>query len=505
MANKCFLLRYARRYLISGVVIILIGPNYWLTPDQLAIRAEEITSSDNGRLSAPSPVVSEIRRSVNKPEISSRKHQPLPSMFFNEVSSPLWFIDEIDTEGDTGLHASVVYHSAMDAIFVSYYDATNQRLRLARSDGKGPEACGQDGTWGCWTLDSGADVGKFSSIALNPKTGGIGIAYHDATNVALKYLTIPNPHLLVYQKYTIDRGIQGVSTTGLYPSLKYNEDGIPFIAYYFENPSPGGADALILAYHSSASGNCLTGDLPDEWRCETIITGEGVGMFPSLAIVDGWEFHVAYYDRGNGDLWYATSVGEGNCGSYGTDWVCYPVTGAGSDVGKYASLFVDSSSNFHIAYYDVTNKKLMYAVKLSGAGGNCGVLGSAQCDEIDTMPADYHPLGISMVQDLDGYPMIAYQAATGSLNLARPLAALGLPVGAGNCGPGTLFNMWFCKTMDLHGTWINYRNGDFISLSLSPSGMAQIAYNGFITAQGGNLRVMYQRYQNHLPVVMKNH
>jgi hypothetical protein len=76
-----------------------------------------------------------------------------------------WFISEVDTAGDTGLHASVAYDPSRDAIYVSYLDATNGHL---------------------------------------------------------KYLTFNNPRLLVHQTYTIDKGIQDVSATGLYPSLAYS-------------------------------------------------------------------------------------------------------------------------------------------------------------------------------------------------------------------------------------------------------------------------------------------
>lgn len=413
-----------------------------------------------------------------------------------------WFVEEIDTDGDTGLHASVAYDPTGGYIYISYYDATNQQLRMARSDGKGL-ACGPNGTWGCLTLDSGADVGKYNSIAINPKTGGIGIAYHDATNGNLKYITFENPRLLVYVTHTIDKGVPGISTTGLHTSLKYNEDGKPFIAYYFDNPTPGGADALMVAYDSITNGDCGYGSIENTWRCHTIISGEGVGQYPSLAIVNGWDTHIAYYNAGSGDLWYAVSSNEpANCGYWGTDMACYPVSGSTDDTGKYASMYLDADYKFHIAYYNATDKKLMYAVKLASGLGNCGVLGSAQCEEIDSMPQDYHPLGISISEDPAGYPVIGYQAANGSLKLARPLPALGLPAGAGNCGPGNPFYIWSCDTIDPHGTWITYRNADFVSINVEPSGMAQIAYNGFITGEGGNLRVAFQQYRIFQPLIL---
>jgi len=419
-----------------------------------------------------------------------------------------WFVSELDTDGNTGLHASVAYDPSQGTIYISYYDATDQVLRLARSDGLGPEDCGPDGEWSCHTVDSGPDVGKYSSIAVNPKTGGIGIAYHDATNGHLKYLVFQNPHLLVYQKYTIDKGIPPLSATGLHTSLAYSEEGTPFIAYYFENSN--GVDALMLAYYTVTNGDCGYGPIEDTWRCHTILSGEGVGQFPSLVVknnptTNDWDFYISFYDGGRGQLWFGKSVeGEpANCGLYGNDMACYGVAG-GHNVGRYSSLYVDNTNRFHIAYYDATEDRLMYAVELASSTGNCGVLGSAQCDEIDSMLADYHPLGISIAEDPAGYPAIAYQAADQSLKLARPVGAVGLPPGGGNCGYGPLLSIWSCETIDRFGTWPAYRNGDFVSLDIAPSGVAHIAYNGFILSSGGNLVVAYQRYRVYLPLLLRN-
>jgi hypothetical protein len=77
---------------------------------------------------------------------------------------------------------------------------------------------------------------------------------------------------------------------------------------------------------------------------------------------------------------------------------------------------------------------LKYAIEVD-SGGDCGVLGSAQCDEIDAMMQGYNALGLSMAEDPAGCPVTAHQSADGSLNVARPLAAIGLPAGSGNCGP----------------------------------------------------------------------
>ena len=407
-----------------------------------------------------------------------------------------WVNIEVDTPGAVGQHTSVAIDPSNGFTYVSYYDATNKALRMAQYVGTGGN-CGPNNDWSCQTIDSGADFGKYSSIAIDPASGGVGIAYYDATNDKLKYAFCASAPICNWSIYSIDKGIPNVSTTGLYTSLKYHSDGTPHIAYHFDNPT--NVDALMVASYVDNGGNCGIGTAAGKWQCDTIQTGEGVGQFASLALDGAGNKHIAYYDADNGDLWYATSRIGTNCGPGGNTWLCYPVSVA-NDVGQYSSLYVDNDNDFHIAYYDATIDRLKYAVD-KGSGGNCGLLGSAQCDTIDSMGTGSHPVGVSMVEDAAGYPIIAYQSKAGSLNVARPAAALGLSGGGGNCGP---VSTWYCKTIDPHHQWVPYRNGDFVSIAINPSGLATIAYFGFITLADGNLMVSRQQFQSSLPLVMKS-
>jgi hypothetical protein len=413
-----------------------------------------------------------------------------------------WFNIEVDTLGDVGQHTSVSTRpdqGGTSVIAVSYYDATNKDLRVAHYVGSGGN-CGPSNSWSCQTVESAGDVGKYSSIAVD-RFGIPVVVYHDATDDSLKLADV-NHSWDEWWPRTIDKGLGGVASTGLYTSLAFtlSWDEFPIVSYYFDNPT--NVDALMVAYWvDSGGGNCGHGAWEGWYQCDTIQVGEGVGQYTSLAVDEDEHMHIAYYDGGNGDLWYATSRTAANCGP-GNSWTCYPVA-VSNDVGQYASMYVDSANRFHIAYYDATTDMLKYAVNV-GSGGNCGVLGSAQCDEIDAMQTGYHPLGVSIAEDAAGYPIIAYQSEWGDLNVARPLAALGLPAGGGNCGPEIPFSTWYCETIDPHGTRITYRNGDFASIALSSSGLATIAYYGFITSSGGNLMVSYQRFQDFLPLVMKH-
>jgi hypothetical protein len=402
-------------------------------------------------------------------------------------------------EGDVGLHVSVVdarLPGGSRRPHVSHYDATRRDLRLAGYYPGAIPSCDANPDWWCEQADGadGDDVGEYSSIADAPTGEWVWIAYHDATHGSLK--------ARIGGEKTIHL-LPGSFHTGLYTSLQVDSTGTPYIAYQLENPD--GPDNLLVAHPADGDGNCGVGEAGGDWQCDLIDAGEGVGQYASLAVDSDDHLHIAYYDAGNGDLRYATSRSGSNCGPGGDTWTCYPVTGAYLDVGQYASLYVDSEDHFHIAYYDATNDTLKYAVDV-GSGGNCGLLGSAQCDEIDAMMQGYNPVGLSIAEDAGGYPIIAYQDEFGSLNVARPLTAMGLPPGYGNCGPETLFRTWSCETIDPHdGKWTPYRNGDYVSIAASPSGLATIAYYRFyITASRGNLMVAYQRFQVFLPLLMKN-
>jgi len=433
----------------------------------------------------------------------------LTNMSLNSVANTKWINIEVDTPGNTGQYTSVAINPANGGTYVSYYDATTMTLRMAMNRGFGTGNCGPDNDWLCQTVDSGADFGKYSSIAVNPVNGEIGIAYYDASHGKLKFAHATLCTTCAWSIDSIDEApLFPLDNSGQYASLKYDVSGIAYIAYYYENTGDtAGADALKIAYYVgiNGNGNCGYGSIAGHWQCDTIQTGEGVGQYASLTVDKVGERHIAYYDEGDGDLWYATSLGNNNCGP-GNSWLCYPVTGSTTDVGQYASLYVDTDINFHIAYYDATADALKYAVKVPGSG-NCGVLGSAQCDEIDAMMTGYHPLGISITEDAAGYPVIAYQSQFGDLNVARPLDALGMPFGSGNCGPQyLLYYTWHCETLLRRPKFISgARHADYVSIATDASGLSTIAYHEFITpSDGGNLGISFQRPHIFMPFVVRN-
>ena len=81
---------------------------------------------------------------------------------------------EIQERGGTGSALLTVRRDGQ--LFISYYDLTNHDLKLAYHNGL---------RWDLYTVDSPGDVGRYSSVAVDP-SGKPHISYYDSTNGDLK-------------------------------------------------------------------------------------------------------------------------------------------------------------------------------------------------------------------------------------------------------------------------------------------------------------------------------
>lgn len=441
-----------------------------------------------------------------------------------------WLITTVDSTTlasgvpDFGQYASVAIDPSSGTSWVSYYDATNHDLRVARYVGSGGN-CGTGNTWSCETVDSAGSVGQHSSIAVAPGGVGVGIAYYDATNYALKYALytcILGP--CTWTLYTIEDGSL-FQLFGRYASLEYDSSGAPHIAYHERRTL--GDDRLKHAYYVGApnSGNCG----PDNrWQCDVIDSGDRVGEYASLDANGANDISIAYYDGGNGALKHAMYVGPGvssaNCGD--NAWHCRiidpPIVLTDADVGRYASSRLGSSGTPHIAYFDATSGTLKYA-KYVGDGGNCGWSAPVfeyewQCDVIDDVgtAAVSNLWGISLALDDNGSPIIAYRdsAYTGtepdSLNVAYPTLV-------GNCGPTVTLtlppwgsipvHLWQCDILDNALSGLGYCDeGAYVSIATNSAGLATVAYYESDSRYStGRLKVARQRSQVYLPLVVRNY
>ena len=400
-----------------------------------------------------------------------------------------WFFSTVDTDppNDVGQHVSIAFHPVSDRPYISYYDAYNQNLQMAKYVITGGN-CGPDNTWSCETVDMDTGhVGTYSSIAFDPTDNLPVISYFDASNGALKLAE----RMANHWGFTIIHDPNFVSG-GRYTSLKLDAAGKPHISFYVSNFL--GDDHMWYAkYVGGSAGDCSN----PNYECEQIAyTGEGRGKYTSLALDSNDKPRIAFWDESHNRLGYAW-----NNGTWTFLYVSDPDGGA---AGKFASLAVDvnNADRPHIAHYDNINGILEYTTYV-GTGGNCESLGNPvvgwQCDDIDDIGISTDPKGISIAVDGAGYPIIAYQSGGAVLKVARPATAMGLLVG--NCGPANPTFTWQCEVISI-GFGIG--QGDYMSLALNSAGLGTIAYHGSVSGGMGNLRVAYQRFETFLPLVLKN-
>ena len=406
-----------------------------------------------------------------------------------------WVIETVDSVWGVGTHVSIAISSHSGTTYISYYDYGSENLKMATHVGAGGN-CGPAGNWKCETVDSGGDVGKYSSIAINPTIDLPVIAYYDATNKALK---LARWHGAAgWDIRTVDDTDPG--PVGLYTSLKIDSEGWPHISYHGNIAPVGNNYWLFYATHASGSaGSCTNGD----FQCDRIDKATFGGP-TSLDINDKEQIGIAYNDMGK--LRYAHRISpssSGNCGPPSSGWNCRTIDPAAH---AYLSLDLDDAAwhQPHIASYDGSH--LHYARPVGYGNGNCGYdditqTYTWQCDQVDTMGTAQHTRDVSMVVDNSGFPIIAYhtykqggQFVTRGLQVARPAAAFG--VGNGNCGPQ---DGWRCERIPDSG-----HAGDYLAIDVNRSGLATVAY--FDSDYFGSLRVAYQSfYQIHLPLALRGY
>lgn len=421
-----------------------------------------------------------------------------------------WSLETIATitGGDVGQHTSIAFNENTGKPYISYYDETNQDLRLIY-----PHAtfgnCGPNNQWYCEAPDTAGDVGQHSSIDyfVDSVTGAvkIGIAYYDATNSDLKvaiWSTTPYPGWRIY-KVNAEPLIGSYKKCGHYASLKFDSNGTVHIAYvlHLDQPSPLLDSYFAMhAYSVSSGGDCGDGAAAGKWQCDTISFNEfSLPSSTSLDLTSTNEPRVAFFNEFDDKLKF--------CRKDAGAWSCRTIESTGgSGAQVFVSLAVDQSDQPHIAYYDHHNGKLKYATYV-GSAGNCGLNGATyeyQCDVLDTIGDSQSQVGLSIAVDPDGYPVIAYEDASDPmgfsvLNIARPALAHGTTVG--NCGPiVNLFRRWQCTTIDdatQGGGAGHLYEAAFASVAVDPNGLAAIAYNEIDDYYNeGRLKFAYQEFSD---------
>ncbi len=234
-----------------------------------------------------------------------------------------------------------IYVSEPD-VFVSYYDDTNDNLKMAFSGDSGTnwtvETAGE--------LDTSVDnIGQYTSITGDGTN--IYIAYYDITNTNLKVAFITQANIAGANSWTIrtdsvNHGI-GANDVGKYTSIHAN------------------ANYVHISHVDDTTGNLLT----TRYDVGGTTWNDGIYYTLDTATTNPYEYtsisgmgtyvYVSYFDADTNDLKMATSMDNG--ANWSNEFVVQkPIT-----IGRYNSIIVDSYGDIHISYYDESNNRLKHA------------------------------------------------------------------------------------------------------------------------------------------------
>ncbi len=244
-------------------------------------------------------------------------------------------ITTVDAIGSVGTHTSLALDTAGNPV-IAYYDATNANLKLAHCND--PACTGADET--ITTVDSAGVVGTHTSLALNGAGNPI-VAYHDATNGALKLAHCNDPSCSGNDE-SITRLDSG--SVGTYTSLALDAAGSPAVAYH---DAANGALKLAHCNDPSCSGNDET--------VATVDAAGVVGMFSSLALGPAGNPIISHYDASNLDL-KVTRCSDAFCAA-----ATSVAVDDGGNVGAYTSVAVDGSGLAVVSHWGVSNSDLKVA------------------------------------------------------------------------------------------------------------------------------------------------
>ncbi|OHA52025.1 MAG: hypothetical protein A3A80_03875 [Candidatus Terrybacteria bacterium RIFCSPLOWO2_01_FULL_44_24] len=151
-----------------------------------------------------------------------------------------------NTGTNTGQYTSIAFNSS-GYPWVSFYDITNTSLRVATRGGGFGAAC-TDTSWTCGVVDNDTDdTGQFSSLSIST-SGTVLVSYYDATNLRIKvaqYVVSGGTGcagLTTWSCAVIDDPSNSV---GQYVAMKFDALGSAWISYY--DNSAGGAGDLKIA------------------------------------------------------------------------------------------------------------------------------------------------------------------------------------------------------------------------------------------------------------------
>jgi len=308
---------------------------------------------------------------LQKLKFEGRAEQPTGERESRDSSSSkqaTWIIQTVDSGGDVGMYSSLALDED-DNVHIAYYDWSNSALKYATN---------KSGAWQTFIVDSTNIVGEFSSIALD-SNGKVHIAYYYCGSYGatwcligdLKYATNKSG---AWQTYTIDDGgggsEEGRGNVGLFSTIAVDSQDKVHIAYHDESELPSLTKSLLYATNSSGTWQLFTLD-------STLYCGHG----NSIAIDSNDKVHISHIDAlDDSGLRYTTNVSG--------IWQSFMVGPIGGDSDDdFSSIALDSNGKVHIAYWDWNSSDLMYATNASGSWQVSSIAGGGFLEEAGEYPS----------------------------------------------------------------------------------------------------------------------
>lgn len=285
----------------------------------------------------------------------------------------IWSVSTVDSAGAVGLYNSLAFGPDGQPA-ISYYDNTNQDLKIARFN---------DSVWSVSSVDSVGNVGSAVSLAFGPD-GQPAISYLDNTINRLKIARF-NGSVWSVMIVNSDDFASGYNTT-----LAFGPDGQPAISYY--NGGPNDNNIKIARFSSGI------------WTVAIVKPGvsAGGGGFQSLAFGPDGQPAISYHQL-NFDV--------------DPDFPSYEIMIARFNGSAWVHTIVESSENLAYLVSLAFGPDGLPAISYFGNGGlrfarfNGNVWSASTLDSVGSGTP-------SLAFGPDGQPAISY-SGNGGLKIAR--------------------------------------------------------------------------------------
>ncbi len=289
-------------------------------------------------------------------------------------------ITTIDSLADVGYFTSIAISSGGNPI-ISYFDGDNQDLKIARCTNP---ACTASSVG---ALDTTGSAGGSTSIAT-AAGGNPVISYSDNTNAQLKVAKCLTPSCGGATLSVVD------NVLGQYTSIGVGSDGNPVISYL----DSGTNDLRVAKCVDPACSGAATVTLVD--------TAGSVGHHTSLAIGTDGNPVISYFDAVNQDLKIAKCANPACTGA-----ATITTVDATGNVGKWTSIAIGTDGNPVVSYLDETN----FDLKVARCGNPACTLATITSPDTLGTVGQYTSIAIGT----DGPPIVSYWDFNNALKVAR--------------------------------------------------------------------------------------